>query len=156
MSSKCACHSILDGNTIWYDLLDDDIKVGLPDDFVTIVHNTVRGLGLEWCGQLVCVRGNFRKKCHVRKSLAEELPQFPHVFIPDATGKVRLQSKAAQEKKMNLGSETFRCPVSDTEQTIVKTGLSVLLLELIANARNEAAGRGVVFHVFHISNGYVL
>lgn len=150
----CSCRYILDGNKVWYDLLNDDIKASLPADFVTVVHNTVRGRrGFVLCGDVVSVRGNYRKDCHVRKSLAEI---FPHVFIPDATGKVRIQSKALQEKKMNLGSEAIRCPVSDTEQTLLKTGLSVLLLELLAIARNEAAGRGLVFHVFHVSNGYVL
>lgn len=110
---SCSCRFILDGNRVWYDLLNDDNKASLPDDFVTVVHNTVRGRGLEVCGGIVRTRGNYRKNCHVRKSLAEEFPQFPHVFIPDATGRVRQYTTAVQEKKMNLGSETFRCPVSD-------------------------------------------
>ena len=94
-----------------------------------------------------------RKNCPVRMSLAEN---FPLVFIPDASGKMRQYTTALQEKKMNLGSETFRCPVSDTEQTLLKTSLNALLQELLAIARNKADGRGVVFHVFHVSNGYVL
>lgn len=151
--TNCSCRLILDGNIKWYNLLNDETKVHLPDDFVVKVHNAVRGRGFESCDERVGHVGNYRRDCCVRKSLDEK---FPLVFIPDATGRITNLHKVRQEKKLNLGSETFLCPVSATEGALVKTGLLELLPKYIAIARKVAAGRGVVFHVFHVANGYVL
>ena len=53
----CTCRHIVDGNRLWYDLLNDDNKDSLPDDFVTVVHNTVRDRGLVYCGGISGRRG---------------------------------------------------------------------------------------------------
>lgn len=151
--TPCACRFLLAGDKVWYTLLCDEIKDYLPKNFLNDVHNTVRGLGLVTCGKLISYAGNYSTQCDVRIAMAAV---YPKVFIPDATGKASANSKIRRENLLNLGSESFLCPVSDTEELLMIPGLRALLEKYIAIARKKADGMGSVFHVFHVSNGYVL